>query len=658
VPAAIRRISLPGWVTIATVIAFVVISLIWLLIDGRLSIQDAGAHQFNALVYRDGFGDGSPFEWFTNGNPPVYPPLVYLVGALATAIGGISTTAMVMGQNLFFVPALVAGCYGCGTLLYDRRVGMLASIFALCTPMIVSQFHIFLLDAPQTAMVALTVWLLLASKRFSNDTTSLLAGLAMGGAMMTKNTSTFFFVGILAVMLLRGGWRNRRGMAMFVLGVALIAGAWYIVHLRDQLKYAGGAAVAGASAIQYDPPAFSFADLTAYIWFGINYQQYFPLMLLAAIGGVFAIVRILPRPARDDQMPEFLAACFIGWLGTDLLANNDPRYMLPTLVFLAVLGTGWTTKIASTVWRRVAMGVICVICLITFVSTAFGVGPTLRPELGANPPTNAEQTGRITFLNPNGFIVGGPEGGGHFVNVLKDARKAGVRQVAVDRTAANVPSFSVPGLTIALREAGLKYTPAAEYTALGPNDIFIIRTDNPVPGLTACAHIPDGYVYFEKGPDVMPIDQATNVWCPSDPDHTYAAPGAHAAPTAQDVELRDQMQDLLSAAADQGIRHVFFEDSLADLPYFGGAPGLYAQAAKVGIEPPKDGLLSNLSDQDGLYLYLSGTGDVYPKPCLKLPDADIEVVGFKGTDKQTPPYADNLYCPTFATPEYQAPLAG
>jgi branched-subunit amino acid transport protein len=653
-------VSLPAWTTLAAAAFFILVSLWWLLVDGRLSIADAGAHQYAAITYRDGFGNGHPFLWFTAHNPPTYPPLVHLVGAAATAVGGISTTTMVMGQNLVFIPALVAGCYGSGTILYDRRVGALAAVFGLATPMIVTQFHIFLLDAPQAAMVALSVWLILASRRFSNDLMSVLAGLATGGALMTKNTSAFFLAGLLAVALLRGGWRNWRGMVLFAVGALVVAGAWYGVHLRDLLKYAGGAAVAGSSDLQYDPPAFSFDDLTAYFWYAVNYQQYLPLMVLAIIGLVPAIRRILPRPGRDDQMPEFLAGCFVGWLLTDLLANNDPRYALPTVVFLAVLGTGWTISISARAWRRVAMGVVGAICAVTFASSAFGIGPTLRIDLGANPPTTDQQIGRLTFLNPEGFIVGAPEGGGHFVDVLKRAHQEGARLVALDRNSATVPFFDVPGLSVALREAGLSYTPAAEYTALGPKDIFIIRADPGTVDAPPCARIPNGDIYFERGPDVRPLSRATNLWCPSDPDRTYAVAGADAAraPTAQDVRLRAQMQTFLDAAAKQGIRRIFFEDTLVSLPYYGGAADLYAQAAKAGLQPPAGGLLSNLSEADGLYVYVTGTGKVYPKACLTLPDPAQEIIAFKGTDKQTSIYADNLYCPTFTPPEYRAPLAG
>jgi hypothetical protein len=657
VPSALRRISRPGWGAIAATVLFLATTLWWLLEDGRIPIYDSGAHQFTALTYRDAFGNGDPFLWFTAHNPPTYPPLVHLVGALATVFGGISTTTMVFGANLFFVPALALGCYLAGAVLYDRRAGALAAVFALCTPLIVVQFHLFMLDAPQAAMTALAVGLILACRRFERDWVGFAAGLATGGALMTKNTSAFFLLGLLGLVFLRGGWRNRRGLVFFAVGVALIAGAWYVVHLKDQLKYAGGAAVAGSSVLQYDPPALSFADLTWYAWDAANHLLFLPLCLFVLAGIVPAIQRLLPRPSRDDQMLEFLGGGLFGWFVTDLLANNDPRYTMPTIVYLAVIGTGWMTQVSRVRWRRLALGVFLAVCGVTFVSTAFGIGPTLKIGDGGS---YENLRGQVTFLNPDVYLVGKPERAGDMVGVLKAAHAAGVRQVAVDRNSAGAPFFNVPGLSVALREAKLRFTPRAEYTALGPKDIYIVLAPHGSIAAPPCTVVPDGDVYFERGSDVRPLAQATNLWCPRDPDRTYAVAGAQAArtPTAQDTRLRDAMQTMLDAASRQGLKHVFFEDSVASLPYYGGAADLYAQAAKAGMTPPAGGLLANLSAQDGLYVYVSGTGKTYPKACLTLPDPAQEIIAFKGTDKQTPIYADNLYCPTFTPPEYQAPLAG
>ena len=132
----------------------------------------------------------------------------------------------VIAQNLVFVPLLALGCYGAASIAYDRAAGVLAVMFALGTPMIINQFHSFLLDAPAAALAALSVWALLASRRFERVGISVLAGVAVGLGTLTKQTFFPFVVGLIAVMLIRGGWRYPRGAGAFAGAAALVAGPW------------------------------------------------------------------------------------------------------------------------------------------------------------------------------------------------------------------------------------------------------------------------------------------------------------------------------------------------------------------------------------------------------------------------------------------------
>ena len=52
------------------------------------------------------------------------------------------------------IPLLTLSCYGVGRLLAGTRAGLLAALFALGTPMIVSEAHEAYLDPLQAALVA------------------------------------------------------------------------------------------------------------------------------------------------------------------------------------------------------------------------------------------------------------------------------------------------------------------------------------------------------------------------------------------------------------------------------------------------------------------------------------------------------------------------
>ena len=59
-------------------------------------------------------------------------------------------------------------------------------MLALATPMVLDLFHVFMLDAPLAATVALALWAFLASDRFSKRRETVLAGALLGLAIMVS----------------------------------------------------------------------------------------------------------------------------------------------------------------------------------------------------------------------------------------------------------------------------------------------------------------------------------------------------------------------------------------------------------------------------------------------------------------------------------------
>ena len=277
--------SIPALAATAATLIFIATTAWWMTSDTTVPQVDSATHMGIALNYLDGFRSGHPWLWFTSFD--IYPPLVHLLGVVIGAIWGPNIRAMVVVQNAVFVPFLALGCYGAGVIVADdRRVGALAVIFALGSPMLMSQFHVFMLDAPTAAMAAVSLWLLLASRRFERHGYAVLAGVAVGLGMLTKSTFVTLVAGLIAVALLRGGWRNWRGILFFLAPVAVIAGPWYLEHLRDQWIF--GHALAVSTTPFYpglkDPPRFSIGGLTYYFWSAANIQLYAPLLAMTPRG--------------------------------------------------------------------------------------------------------------------------------------------------------------------------------------------------------------------------------------------------------------------------------------------------------------------------------------------------------------------------------------
>src|SRR5262249_48407933 len=152
-----------------------------------------------------------------------------------------------------------------------------------------------------------------------------------------------YVAGLLAVVLVRGGWRNVRGLASFA-GVALLVGAPWYIHNADRLGRIYSASQTGEGLLfpvppLARPPLLSAANVEWYGWATLNGLLFAPLAAFAAIGVATALWRMRRASERSGIVPELLGGLFGSWLLLTLVTHKDMRYTLPMLVYLAVLGT-------------------------------------------------------------------------------------------------------------------------------------------------------------------------------------------------------------------------------------------------------------------------------------------------------------------------------
>lgn len=131
-----------------------------------------------------------------------YPP-VGLVTSAFYGLFGRRHDAAVFSQLPFALILLLAG-YGLGARLADRRTGLLAAWLLASAPATVEVARQYLLELPLTAASTLAVWCLLAADRFTNKKYSILAGLAVGLAALSKQTFFLFLLG--PTLFIMPGW--------------------------------------------------------------------------------------------------------------------------------------------------------------------------------------------------------------------------------------------------------------------------------------------------------------------------------------------------------------------------------------------------------------------------------------------------------------------
>lgn len=171
---------------------------------------------------------------------PERPPLLFLSAVPLFRLFGLSPDAGTM-VNVLYLAILLVCTYGIGQRLGGWKVGLLSAFAVATFPMIFGIAHYFNIELALAAMVALSLYLLLASDRFENRPASLLFGLSFGLGLLTKRTYLVFVFIPLVFVVLRSSalqtfrQRLRAGLHFDVKGALLslaigtvLAAVWYL----------------------------------------------------------------------------------------------------------------------------------------------------------------------------------------------------------------------------------------------------------------------------------------------------------------------------------------------------------------------------------------------------------------------------------------------
>lgn len=503
----ITRWSAPAWGAICATATFIAITCWWLTQDRAIPIYDAGHHLEVAFEFHSMLQAGNLLGPLTQVS--VYPPFGHLVGALAVFVGGVNVASPIIGENLVFVPLLALGVYQTGRLLFNRQAGMLAVLFVLSSPLLISLFHVFMLDAPLTALVAVAVWLILASEDFARPEVAAAAGVAVGLGLNIKAQLPLFLAGLVVAVLIHGGWRNRRGFASFCTAAVVVGSPWYIAHFSELgtlLEVAGTSVnVAPAGNI---PPTFSTANLLWYFWNVLNSQLLLALFVLAVGGTLWTVVAVIRSRDRRGLRLEFLAGGFVAWLvSTFVTAHHDIRYGLPLLVYLAIIGTGWIVSLPRTA-RIAAIVLLALGVSANTIGVDFGVGREVKLALASPLPSTEQLPARIVLYSTVGFLAGAPSRDGDVPGLLDALHREGVHTLSWSIEQSQLAEFSYEGLLALARIAQL--TPAVTESPGFANSAGVatllhqpIAANGPPP----CTRLSNS-----SGVLVEPVSPHTGVW--------------------------------------------------------------------------------------------------------------------------------------------------
>jgi uncharacterized membrane protein YsdA (DUF1294 family) len=394
----------------------------------------------------------------------------------------------------------MVSCYQVGRRVAGPHAGLLAVIFALGSPLLIELFHVFMIDVFETSLVALSVWLILSSERFGRLGPASLAGLAVGIGIGTKAQFPIYLVGLVSVVLLRGGWRNVRGLAAFVGIGLLVAAPWYIAQ-ADRLGMLWRAAGTGEGylcpvPLLARPPLLSSANVEWYGWATLNGLLFAPLAAFAVVGVIAAFWRLRQSRARSSVIPELLGGLVGSWLLLTVMTHKDMRYVLPMLVYLSVLGTAWIVRLQPLARTLTTAGLVAAV-LATTLGATFGVGGTiparLPGNLGAPLGIGVPPRDQVVVYANHDYLVSGPRRDGDLLGLLRELHRIGARHVYWDPAAAGPEhaDFNGAGLTVLARIAKLSVPDLIARERILPG--YVLLTYQPAPpGSAPCVRFDNG----------------------------------------------------------------------------------------------------------------------------------------------------------------------
>ena len=222
------------------IVAQLAVNWAWLRTNVVLLGWDRPRHLIESLVYNDILGQlslRSLFEgWVHSG---YYPPLFHWAMVSFYGLFGVSMDVAAAVNSMFLI-LLVVAAYGIGSRIGGKVVGLLSAFITSTSPMIFGMSRYTYIEFSLTAMVALSIWLMLLSQEFSNKRYSLLFGLSAGLGLLTKWTFSLFVFPALLVVILRAGVLSgvrgrvesvrldRRWVVASALTAAVLTLIWYL----------------------------------------------------------------------------------------------------------------------------------------------------------------------------------------------------------------------------------------------------------------------------------------------------------------------------------------------------------------------------------------------------------------------------------------------
>jgi 4-amino-4-deoxy-L-arabinose transferase-like glycosyltransferase len=361
--------------------------------DNTPLLWDGGDYFFKSLQYYNVFVNfDSNFISRFNDVSLYRPPLLMLSSVPLYLVFGRSTDVAVM-TNILYLIILVLSVYGIGRRSHSKEVGLMAVFIVSFFPIIFGMSRSYWQDFPLTAMVSLSLYLLIRTDYFRDWKYSVLFGLSIGLGMLTKWTHFVFLLGpflyifILSLKMNEESHEERkRPILNFIIAILVgmvAASFWYIPNGLDVASklfgLSAGITGKGDEATRFQQlgetigPSGTLRSLVFYEGVLVNEQVSF---FFAGLFLIFAV--LLLKRERGKTFWILLLWIVIPAIAFTLIKNKTTRNTVPMLPAIGLIISWGIMSIRASWTRKAVIVIILFIGLFQYITISYG--STLFPN--------------------------------------------------------------------------------------------------------------------------------------------------------------------------------------------------------------------------------------------------------------------------------------
>jgi hypothetical protein len=277
--------------------------------------------------------------------------------------------------NIVYFIILLIGVYFITKKVCNKKASLISIILLSLYPFIFGYSRIFMLDFPLTAVVALSICLLLYTDNFSNRKFSILFGISLGVGMLVKWTFIIFIFGplcyVLAIVVSKSFKREIKfsswmvNLFLVMIFAFILSAPWYLWeegrHLQQILSFWHIAKVVPQEEIKSGGGSFWESKYLWYLVSLINNQVSFVYFVTFLVFIPFFLKR-----AGVKNRVLMILWIVVPYLFLSNISFKLPRFLLPILPAIAIISGVGISMIKRTMFKKMIIALLFIIGIMQY----------------------------------------------------------------------------------------------------------------------------------------------------------------------------------------------------------------------------------------------------------------------------------------------------